>query len=351
MARRKNNPKARALQPAVMKMNFRITPADSTRQYIDISECVSKLNRRFYRQGLNWAVANVKISTLPAYEDPATPGIITPVTGYVNSIPHTWCVANGWLKAMKHWKAQQDDAMEQSGSQSAIARYRDFKIFADTDHVDKGFNNNLKPFTLGPGTVVGPVSPGLVTGAGVLDGEEWLNSQIVIPNLVADASGSDVDPFEYALHMVGTNQHLNLSRGIIDGYQQSRSFPQSPDPAAPQISNSTNWMRTMRDVGNDTSEITANAENRNDELPYDQLEYPGSDVNMDQLETQGYFLNRSTTGVSTFNTGPFTAPCGLIRIDLFGQTDVSTWGNYTIVTVELVPGDHRGYLCQTMEEF
>ena len=55
--------------------------------------------------------------------------------------------------------------------------------------------------------------------------------------------------------------------------------------------------------------------------------------------------------VTKFNTGPFTAPCGLIRLDFRDQSAVGDVGTFNIVTVELVPGNHRGYLCESMEEF
>jgi hypothetical protein len=151
--------------------------------------------------------------------------------------------------------------------------------------------------------------------------------------------------------MVGVNNNGGLSRGIIDGYEHSRAYPQSPDPASPAIDNTANWMRLMFDVGNDSSEITENATERNNELPYPQADYPGSQNNMNQLETQGYVLNASTVGVTTFNTGPFTAPCGLIRLDFQTQSSEGDVGTFNVITVELVPGSHRGYLCETMEEF
>lgn len=332
MARRKS--KARTLQPAVMKLNFRV-PANSLRQYIDISECLSRVNRRFYRQGMNWAVANVRMSVLPAAAG-------APTVAYVNSLPHTWSTANSWVKAYNAWKSQQDDAIAAMGGQSGVGAFRDFKIFADSDHVAQTFANNLDPYTLGPGTIAGPPPAGLQTGTTILPAEEWLHSQVVIPN-----DGAPGVTGEYSLHMVGAS--AANSKGIINGYEFSRSYPQSPDPATPQMS--TSWLNRMHDVGDDNNEIIDNAEDRNDELPYDQNAYPGGGSNFDQLECQGYVLNTSTVGVSTFNTGPFTAPCGLIRLDFNGQTASNEMGYYNIVTIELVPGKHRGYLAETMEAF
>lgn len=108
----------------------------------------------------------------------------------------------------------------------------------------------------------------------------------------------------------------------------------------------------MHDVGDNSDEIVQNAQDRNNDLPYDQNEYPGGKTNFNQLECQGYYLNQSTTGLNTFNTGPFTAPCGLLRIDFAGQAvPEPSLLLRNVITVTFVPGNHRGYLAETMEEF
>ena len=49
------------IQPAVKSMRFTLDPAIGQYQYISISECASIVNRRFYRAGLNWAVAGLTV--------------------------------------------------------------------------------------------------------------------------------------------------------------------------------------------------------------------------------------------------------------------------------------------------
>jgi len=335
MAKRTFNRKARALQPAVMKLHFEIN-ANQLNAVVDLSECVSRLNRRFYRQGLNWAVANVRLTTQPATS------LLQGATSYVNTIPHTWPVASGWVKAFHAWKDQQDAAIELMGGESAVARFRDFKVSMAADYATAVKHS---PVSMGPGNLVGPFATGLISGPVVDPAEDWDYSQIVIPN-----DGAPGVTNEYYLHMVG--DATAGSKGIIHGYEQSRSFPHSPDPASPQIS--TSWLNRMHDVGNNSDEIVDNAELNNDNLPYDQNEYPGGKTNFVQLECQGYRLNQSTTGLNTWNTGPFTAPCGLIRFDFKDQTPLAgdpQPNTHNYVTIELVPGSHRGYLCETMEEF
>jgi len=330
MARRKS--KARTLQPAVMKMNF-VVPQGTQTSYISISHSVSRLNRRFYRQGLNWAVANVTVTQLPA----AATG--SGSTAYVNTIPHTWSVANAWMKSFSLWKKQQDEALENSDSIETAARFRDFKISMEDGHT---VGTDLSPVSIGPGRTFGPFQTGLLAGQQIDPSEEWMSSEIVVPN---DGAPGNVN--QYNLHMVGVD--VPTSKGMIQGYADSRDVPQSPDPAGPLVSAS--WMQEMFDVGNDNLLVANNAQDRNNELPYDQDAYPGGSTNFIELECQGYSLNRSTIGLNTFKTGPFTAPCGLIRLDFLDDTIIEGSTNQNVITVELVPGNHRGYLAETMEEF
>jgi len=330
MAKRKS--KARALQPAVMKLNFAIPHGIQT-SYCSISHCVSRLNRRFYRQGLNWAIANVKITQLPAS------AVGSGATCYVNSLPHTWSTANSWMKSYSLWKKQQDDALALTDSEETVARFRDFKISMETGHT---VGTDLSPVSVGPGRSVGPFQTGLLSGQQIDPSEEWIGSQIVVPN--DGAAGVNT---EYLLHMVGAD--TATSKGIIQGYADSRAVPQSPDPVGPDIQLS--WMQEMFDVGFDNQFVTNNAQARNNELPYDQDAYPGGSTNFIELENQGYNLNRSTVGLNVYNTGPFTAPCGLLRFDFLDDTVIAGSTNMNMITVTLVPGNHRGYLAETMEEF
>jgi len=333
MARRKS--KTTTLQPAVTKMYFAVAAGDSL-SYISLSHSASRLNRRFYRQGLNWAVANVKITQMPA--DATSTGS----TSYVSSLPHTWSTANAWMKSYSVWKKQQDDALDKSDSRDMAARYRDFKISMEDTHT---VGVDLSPVTLGRGRLIGPIATtGPYVGGGVSASEEWIASQIVIPN-----DGAPGVTNEYLLHMVGPNN--GPSKGMIQGYAESRNLPVSPDPTSLPGGVDGSWMQEMFNVGDDSDDVTDNAQFRNNELPYDQDDYPGGSVNNVQLETQGFNWNRSTVGINTWSTGPFTAPCGLIRVDFQDQGTIEGSSNINIIEVTLVPGHARGYLTETMEAF
>ena len=211
MARRMSN----KIQPAVMTITLptpSVSGGSTGRSYVDLSQIASLVNRRFYRQGLNWAVAGFKVSSLQ-------PGSVS-----MAKLPNTWVTSNAWEKAFRAWNKQQMDAIEEAGAESAVARFRDFKVHADVTHVTAGYAANLLPVDYS----------GNSYAAG-----EWQDSIIVLPNADLDpVSGARTEPREVQLHMCGTNEAVigaGTSRGIIEGYADSRAYPQSPDPVSPAI--------------------------------------------------------------------------------------------------------------------
>ena len=324
------NSKTKKLEPVPTKMTFSI-PAGTNTSFVDISQCASITSRKFLRQGLNWAIGGVRV-TMPAASTGQAGNAI-----YISTLQHSWTVSNSWKKAQAHWLKQQNEALEASGSEDSAGRYRDFKIYADETHFNTGEAANLLPVGLGPGTTTGPYPSALVTTASPSTGE-WLYSQVVVPN-----DGAPGNTVEYKLMMHGAN--AGGVKAIAQGYQQSRAFPQSPDPVHPSINSS--FLNAMFDVGDDYAAVVGNATNDNDQLPYDQTDYPGADTNFIQMENQCFAFNTNTIAERRYSFGGFTAPCGLLRIDQLYSDDTS---NDLIVEVMLVPGDHRGYLAEPMQE-
>jgi len=329
MARRNNNKmthRSKKIQPSPMTMTFSLTPDDPAtpgkRAYIDISQCVSLLNRRFYRQGLNWAVSRIKISSIQA-------GRLV-----IGKVPTTWSTSNAWHKTFALWNKQMNDTLEEGGNESLRARFSDFKVFADTTHRTLGKNNNLLP---------------LDYGANVAAPGEWDMSHVVLPQTAADGSGTLIDPTEFTLHMVGPS--TGASKGIIEGYADSRAYPQSPDPVGPTAASANNWMSSMFDDGSANPEILDNAENENDDLPYPQADYPGGATQLPDLEFHDFgqiYSTSATTNIGQTSLKGGMFPCGLLAVDWFVSTGVMT--SNLIIQVDLVPGEHRGYLCEPMQD-
>lgn len=304
--------------------------------YIDLSQSASIVNRRFYRQGLNWAVSGFTVNF--AASVPSAGNI------RIETLPTTWVSSNAWHKSFALWRRQQNEAIAESGSESAVAKFRDFKIFMDTVHVAAGFGANLLP-TYGDGTAT--------FAAG-----EWDPSQVVFPNTddtdpstgaQLDAAGNPIDihPTEAYLHMVGANNNGGVSRGIIDGYASSRAFPFSPDPVTPSIEGTDNWMNRMFNDGNANPTILDNAVDNNDELPYPQTHYPGGDTQAPGLQLHSAHGVPATTAENgirfSTNMRGCMVPCGLLKFT--NDTGVNAQ-----LQVHLVPGDHRGYLAAPMQD-
>jgi len=321
MARRRSS-RGTKIQPAQLTMQFDLTNNSNTDyayDTIDLSQCASALNRRFYRQGVQWAVAGFTLLSKSA-------GNVT-----IQKLPNTWVCSNSWEKTFRAWNKQQMEAVDDAGARSAVSAFRDFKIFADATHASTfQSRGNLLPID--------------ITGTAVFQGE-WEYSQIVIPNF--GDPGVNYAPY---LHMVGDDVGgAGGSKSMIKGYQNSRSYPQSPDPVSPDIGSNINWFQSMFDVGDNNEDLMDNATDKNDELPYDQRAYPGGDTNMPYLETvDESYMTGTTVGGKTKMAGS-TFPCGLIRIRN-QSSDQGGWSDDVKLWVHLVPGTHRGYLCEPMTE-
>ena len=329
MARRNNNKmtRMRKIEPSPLTITLKTpgstAPGATLRSYIDLSQIASIVARRFYRQGLNWGIAGMKVQS-------TQPGLIQ-----VCKIPNTWVASAAWHKVFAHWNKQLNETLEEGGNQSMRARFSDFKIHADVGHTTAGFGANLLPFSCGALSA----TPG-----------EWDSSHIVLPQTAADGSGTLIDPTQYTLHMVGSN--TATSKCIIAGYEDSRAFPQSPDPVGPSVSSPNNWLSAMFDDGSANPEILQNAEDENDELPYSQSDYPGGGTQLGSLEvhdlTQIYGTSAVTNiGIARVKGGNF--PCGLIAIDWAPSADNTTSANL-VIQIDMIPGDHRGYLAEPMQD-
>lgn len=310
MAYRDSSPK---IEPAVLRMSFDIDPDVL---YLDLSQCASIYNRKFYRQGLNWAVAGI------TFVD-ETGGADGPVE--VSTLPTTWVCANAWVKSFSAWNKMNREAMQET--ESIRPAYYDFKIHFDTSHVAGGFDDNIRPVGWDgiPTNIVG----------------EWDASIFVIPTVnPATTPGATADFFAKMCQGSDT-----AAKGLIEGYQDSRSVPNSPDPLIPGDMNE-NWLSQIFSQGTrQTINVLEDLEERNDQTPYDLYRYPGGDQLPDGLSGQIVDTVQFTgTTVSSRNrVGGFTAPCGLIRINqLSGRT--------LRMYVDLVPGTHDGYMCQPMTE-
>jgi len=325
------------IQPAVYTLSFKtgtIPAADrntgepgKAEFYVDLSQCVSLVNRRFYRQGLNWAVSSIKIMSGGFQGKIQT-----------QSLPNTWVTSNAWEKSFRAWQKMINNAVNDSQSNSIKGKFLDFKVHADQKHVQDGFGNNLLPIDAEANTYISG---------------QWQPSTIEIP-LTTSSPGSSTD---FLLHVVGAN--TSDSKGLIVGYANSRALPSREDPNVPDDADnqSQNWIMTMFNEGNiQDSEVIEMLQETGDNPPYPfegdvagntDTMYPGGETQAPTMQIHDLTsITTSTIGAeSRISGGNF--PCGLIKFLAANETDTS---HGIRLQIELVPGNHRGYLAESMTE-
>jgi hypothetical protein len=336
MARRTSN----KIEPAVMTIplvdNF---PAGGlTTKYVDLAQICSLVNRRFYRQGLNMAVAGIKLcignnpSGVPPVADQPE-GIV-----YVSKLPNTWVMSNAWEKGMRAWLRMTREALAET--ESVRPKFMDYKIYANEGHYDAGFANNWLPSGYTPG--------------------EWEPSKMVIPF----GPASPGNTLEAVIKAVGPNYNGagDPVVGLIAGYANSRALPAENSPSTPgdaddaDGSTPENWLAATFNSGTDqVSEVIEDNLLENDTAPYPYAAdgasvtlYPGGESQSPNLELHDVAFITGTTLGGTVRIKGGNFPCGLIEIGYLNMSDTQS-ANVTVL-IDLVPGDHRGYLAEPMTE-
>ncbi len=344
MAKRKYS-KMTKIEPSVQTFQFSVTQENvNDINFIDLSQCASLLNRRFYRQGINWAVSSIKI--------------LTSATGAigVNKLPNTWVMSNAWEKGFRAWQKMNNEALAESPS--VKPKFLDFKIYMDETHHSKGFDRNLLPQSFG---IPNPIDA--IAG-------EWFSSKYEVPQAVAfnsqDVSSREIIGVGPSYPGVSPVTGLDAV-SLIEGYAASRGLPNIEDPNTPKDAadadglNPSNWLTALFNDGSiRDAEVIDLMTSENNQAPYpfengaDPLNpgftfpdtmYPGGANQLASLEIHDTeFVTSSTIGGTTrLKGGNF--PCGLMQL-----TSSFAAGTEFIVQLSMVPGTHRGYLCESMTE-
>lgn len=348
MARRKYSTKKRhnKIEPSELTMTFATAtiPAGATvSNYIDLSQAASVLNRRFYRQGINWAVAGFKFITPSGFA-----GQIS-----VNKLPNTWVLSNSWEKSFRAYMRMNKEALEENDS--VRPRYLDFKVYADARHHQQGVAANLMPVSVNDH----------VTGATAAPGE-WEMSKIVVPfGPASPANTTDFELIAVGASYPGVGASGVNAVSLIEGYAASRGLPEIQDPNSPDDASDAdgltpeNWMTALFNEGTDQdSEVLGNLITENNQAPYPfenavvagvtitDTQYPGGANQLPGLMIHATENVTGTTigGTTRIKGGNF--PCGLINIDAFNTGSTAN----IVIEVSLIPGNHRGYLCEPMTE-
>ncbi len=353
MARRKARmPQGKKLQPAPLTMTFGLTVPENqtiTNNYIDLSQCASLINRRFYRQGLNWAVSGFSIG---AKTDGTSGG-----EGFIRiyKIPQNWISSNSWEKGFRVWQRMNNEAL--SESESVKSKFTDFKVFMDSGHHSVGSAANLLPL----GEV--PIDPLDLTIGSFTTGD-WDMSVYAVQDTTSATGGTD----EREIIWTGANYPGAGASGLnavslIEGYAASRALPDIQDPNTPGDADSAsgtvpqNWQAALFNESTEqTSDVIDLLTTQNDQSPYPfendgtntDTQYPGGANQGGGLEIHYVQPVTGTTvgGISQSPGGTFYG--GLIKVQTSGA--LATGSGAVLLQVHLVPGPHRGYMCQSMQD-
>lgn len=327
------------LEPAVMTMTLStpvVAPGTVGTSFIDLSQMASVMNRRFYRQGLNWAVSGFKVSA-----GAGTAGLVK-----IAKLPNTWVFANAWVKGFENWRERIQEAFGQEGVEDSDVkgRFLDFKIYADADHHQQGMLSNLLPFdSLGNQPQQG----------------EWISAKVRLETGAGGSVGHEVVGVGANYPGVSAVTALNAV-SLVEGYAASRRLPNIRDPNTPGDMDDTagtlaqNWMRGIHTRGGTNDEQIIREVTGYDLPPYPfendgtnfDTQYPGGANQLPGLEIHDQVSYSSTTiGGQAFSKGG-NFPCGLIRVD--HAVPAAGISHNLSIQVDLVPGEHRGYLAQPM---
>jgi hypothetical protein len=323
------------IEPAVMTLGFVTSPSAGgvINNYVDLSQVASLVNRRFYRQGLNWAVGSIKILGI-------SDSNIT-----VSKLPNTWVMSNSWEKGFRSWQKMNNEALAEA--ESVKPKFLDFKIYADSAHHDLGFAGNLLPID----------AVGNIYNAG-----EWESSKFVVPTGGA-TSVSSREVIAVGANYPGVSTATGLNAlSLIEGYAAGRALPDIADPNVPDDAADAdgltpeNWMTALFNEGTEQSdEVLGDMITENNIAPYPfendgtnvDTMYPGGANQAPGLQIHDNEKITTTTigGITRIKGGNF--PCGLMKFTFANlASDGLTFG----IQIDLVPGNHRGYLCEPMTE-
>ncbi len=301
--------------------NLTHTPDDGDEDfhYIDIAKMLSAVNRRTYRQGCSYDVANITF-----HDSDSSETFIKVCTA-----PNTWATQLAWKMGFENWMMQQRAALDVLGLER-FGPWYDYKVFLNADHVDDG---DKAIFIDNEGNTLS------TTGSATTSPGEW------IPSTYEIAQPGDVDPSEVKIVLMGpTSSHVSLLQELENVIQTPEEDLKLPSTASDSVWNKLSPQQPDVEV---MAEVMASLEDDNDFPPYHLTIIPGAGTAGTGRPSDPWVIREACIpggGSHMVSTGGFTAPCGLICIETFQATNDDTIG----VTLELVPGNYKGVSARPM---
>lgn len=287
---------------------------DEDNHYVDIGELLSQANRRSYRQGMVYHIANI------VFDDAQGDADID-----VCTIPQNWMTQEAWRLAFTAWLQQQRAAMEALGHDD-LGTWADFKVYINSDHItdsDKA-------------TLIDVNGNSFPTGA-------WDYSHFEIPN-----DGGAV-PTKSDLIMMGLNAGTfpeYTKTSLLYELEKALEIKQA-DPVLNSNADLSVYGLMSADQPDEEviQEVIDNIVQENELPPYSTTVVPGAgtaDVSgrpSSPWVARTCMIRGGTNSSSPVAAvGGFAAPCGLLMIETKSGVDANSIG----VTIEMVPGEYKG---------
>ena len=330
--RRKSNSK---FTPCERFLRFQVTHpagAGETSHYIDLAAQLSKVNRRLYRQGRVYRIANISVTSRDT------------VAGLVSfsSAPETWVTRNAWNRGFEFFELMNKKVLDMPGQQNRKGQWHDYKVYLSDDHR----------------TAASARKPGIRDNGN----QQYLNGEWVYSTYQSPDGSTSSD--EYTAHLLGDHSGTigaYNSIGLIKSYGESRG---TVNGNVPQLDDEgdDDPLLNLFDYGTEIDEIAQDLDSDNDRPPYgwDAANigeyYPGSDGNGSKPVVRrlaaigtpdtgtGAFADKGVAAPTVMLPG-FDAICGLIEIET--QSDLKTGlirqeDDIIDIIIELAPGNYKG---------
>lgn len=294
-------------------------PGTETSHYIDIAKDLSAINRRLYRQGKVYQIANISVTSRNTSN-----GLVSFCTA-----PDTWVTRAAWNRGFTLYDEMNRKVLDMPGSMSRKGRWHDFKVYLTDNH--RSSTNKPRPIDNGD----------YMAGSG-----EWIYSEFESPDGTPDRD-------QFVTHILGAHNKAGtgdyVSVGLIKSYGEARASVQVDAPLV-DSEGSDDPLLNLFDYGTEIDEIASNLENDGDNPPYKVLQggdnatigehYPGSESNMPKpiVNRLAGIGQQGGSSAPTVMLPGFTAICGLIELEI--QSDVEN--DEFDITIELTPGNYKG---------
>jgi len=306
-------------------LHFELThaPDGEDFHYLDIAKMLSEINRKSFRQGMTYDVANIVFHN--SADDETLINVCT--------APNTWVIQAAWQAGFRHWRQRINIAEDSLEDDDALTGpWSDFKVYLNSAH--KAGTADYSVFI--------DVEDNTCLGG------DWDYSYYTTMVDKADSDAKD----NVAIMLMGPHDGdftdgTGVAVSLLEVLENTIKTP-TEDPSLPAGSTDSLWTFLSPDVADSEmiKQVILREEQSNDLPPYDLTVIAGAGT-AGVGRPSDPWISRVVCipggGAHMAACGGFAAPCGLVVIETL-QDGVDTIG----VTLELVPGDYKGVSARPM---